>query len=109
MCKKRKEKTKRYNRRFNQNTKRVKQIETNSETSSNITDSTDLSSENESEIKKINYIQKIIDNSINGVNVQAKLKFHINKKWKNVKCDLDTGANVYVWLDTRTYVTCLST
>lgn len=47
-------------------------------------------------------ISKIYDNSKTGGNVMAEISLKIGGEWKNVKCDLDTGANTsiigYNWL-----------
>ncbi|KAK9675172.1 hypothetical protein QE152_g40586 [Popillia japonica] len=51
----------------------------------------------DSEVEEAVYkINKIIDNSKQGGSVLAEIEFWINKQWKNIKCELDTGATVCV-------------
>lgn len=41
-------------------------------------------------------VEKIIDNTRNGGNVQAELLMEIDGEWSKVNCDLDTGAEVCI-------------
>lgn len=41
-------------------------------------------------------IEKIIDNSGKGGNVQAELMMKFEEKWNKINCDIDTGAEVCI-------------